>query len=769
MNTPSIFISHASKDDEFVKELRLALEAHQLPVWVDSRNLRGGNKLAPDIDEAIKEARQVIVVLSTNTVNSPWVRKENAKALEVEQQRKDEGYRVIPLLLPGIEPSALSLWFDEEPVGVRVEFKTGGLSEALPLILTALGERLPEDYEPQPDIESQPVEELILELSDAKIETSDDKRRAKATEVLTQEPAHPKSPAVKSKRYHFTAPLGPIETDKLRWYLEEYFRWPAGLFRERARQVEQQLPQWGQDLFKAALAGQTTQQALQAWLQAASGAERRFSVMVDSDLPEGASAQEQAAANEAASALLSLPWELLHDGRGFLFHGKHPVRVRRRLPNRYPQPVTPTRLPIRILLVSPRPEDAQTSYIDHRISALPLIEALEGLGRLATLTILSPPTFPALEEALRRAAGAGEPFDVVHFDGHGVYDREHGLGALCFEDPADAQKLEQRASQLIHAERLAEVIRDHRIPLIFLDACQSAKVEEDPTASVAARLLAEGVTAVVAMSHSVLVETARRFVTAFYQELSRSARVGKAMLIGQQALHNDSYRGQVMGAGELRLQDWFVPVLYQEEQDLQIVTRLPSQTVQQLQSEQQRLSVGSLPGTPKHSFIGRSREILKLERMLAEDRQRYAVVRGQGGAGKTTLAVESARWLVRTSRFRRAAFVSLEQYIDARGVLDSLGRQLLPEGDKWSVAHYGDDLKKALQPVERALRDHPTTIVLDNLESILPASFPSPLTGDGEGEGEIFQEIARLCQDLLAADPTNRLIFTSREPLPAPF
>ena len=487
MNTRSIFISHASKDDEFVKELRLALEAHQLPVWVDSRNLRGGNKLAPEIDEAIKEARQVIVVLSTNTVNSPWVRKEIAEALEVEQQRKDEGYRVIPLLLPGIEPSALSLWFDEEPVGVRVEFKTGGLSEALPVILTALGERLPEDYEPQPDIESQPVEELILELSDAKIKTFDDKRRATATAMLIYEPAHPRSCAVESKRYHFnfTAPLGPIETDDLRWYLEEYSRWPAGVFRDRARHIEQQLPQWGQDLFKAALAGQTTQPVSQAWLQAVDGAERRFSVMVDSDLPEGASAQEQAAANEAASALLSLPWELLHDGRGFLFHGKHPVRVRRRLPNYYAQKPAITGLPIRILLVSPRPEDAQTSYIDHRISALPLIGALEGLGGLATLMILSPPTFPAFVEALRRATEAGQPFDVVHFDGHGVYDRELGLGGLCFEDPEDTQKPEKRASQLIHAKRLAEVIRDHRIPLVFLEARQSARIEEDPTALVA--------------------------------------------------------------------------------------------------------------------------------------------------------------------------------------------------------------------------------------------------------------------------------------------
>jgi CHAT domain-containing protein len=212
------------------------------------------------------------------------------------------------------------------------------------------------------------------------------------------------------------------------------------------------------------------------------------------------------------------------------------------------------------------------------------------------------------------------------------------LGGLCFEDPKDAQKLEQRAMQFIHAEKLAGVMRDYRIPLVFLEACQSAKAEEDPTASVAAKLLDEGVASVVAMSHSVLVETAHRFVKAFYSELARGTRVGTAMLAGQQALYGDTYRGKIMGAGELHLQDWFVPVLYQEEQDPPLITKVQPKEVQQLQAKQRRLSFGALPDTPKHSFIGRSRELLALERLL-HNQPSYAVVCGQGGAGKTTLAV----------------------------------------------------------------------------------------------------------------------------------
>ncbi|HUQ31740.1 MAG TPA: TIR domain-containing protein, partial [Pyrinomonadaceae bacterium] len=769
MSKPHIFISHSSKDDGTVKELRAALETYGLIVWVDSRNLSGGAKLAPEIEKAIEEARQFIVVISTNTVNSPWVLKEVQKALEVEETRKTEGYRVIPLLLPGIEPSALSLWFKEEPVGVRVPIEAGGLSEALPQILAALGERLPDDAQPAPAAITHPVEELILKLSEPRIETREGRRRAKAKAQLIYHPADYTAREVESGAYYFTAPLGPIETDDLRWYLEQFYLWPTGVFIERARAIEGKLPQWGQELFQAASSTEQAREALNSWLQAADDAERRFSIEVDGDVIEdpGRTDEEKqkakADANEAASELLSLPWELLHDGRGFLFHGRNPVRVRRRLPNRYPQKPSVTGLPLRILLVSPRPEEEGVGYIDHRISARPLIEAIEGLGELATLTVLNPQTFPALQETLQKALEAGQRFDVVHFDGHGVYDRRVGLGGLCFEDPKDSEKLEDRAMQLIHAEELAQVIRAHRIPLIFLEACQSAKIEDNPTASVAARLLQEGVTSVVAMSHIVLVETARRFVASFYEALAEGRRVGTAMLAGQRALYGDTLRGKVMGAGDLRLQDWFVPVLYQEENDPLLIAHQLSKEAQQVQQKPRERSFGALPKEPPHSFIGRSRELLALERLLQDDRLHYAVVRGQGGAGKTTLGAELARWLVRTHRFEQAAFVSLETYTDARNVLISLGQQLLPDGDKWHVG-LDEDIKQALQPVERALRDRSTIILLDNMESVLPNA-----TGQTPAETGLIKELFSLCQSLLQADSRTRLLFTTREPLPEPF
>src|SRR5262245_55447591 len=133
MGNGPVFISHATSDDAFVRELRLALAELHIPVWVDSRNLRGGNTLAPEIAQAIERARQVLVVLRPRTINSPWVRREIRQALQVQKNRQADGYRVIPLLLPGVETSALGLWFEEEPLTVPVQLTAAGLSAALPV------------------------------------------------------------------------------------------------------------------------------------------------------------------------------------------------------------------------------------------------------------------------------------------------------------------------------------------------------------------------------------------------------------------------------------------------------------------------------------------------------------------------------------------------------------------------------------------------------------------------------------------------------------
>jgi len=752
-----IFISHSGQDDEIVREMREALEALGCQVWTDSQRLAGGDVLPSEVERAIEEAEHFIAVLSVNAVNSAWVLKEIKYALEV-QKRRGPSYRVIPILLPDLKPAALGLWFEEELLAVMIRVGPGGITEALRALLEALGKRLPMDPEPTVQASAQPLADLVLKLTDPAIDQSEGKRRATAEATLIYTPPDG-ARTVESTRYRFTAPLGPIEAEDLRWYLERYWRWPTGVFRERAERVEEQLPEWGRLLYEA-FASDAARSALEAWKAAGAQGERRFTVLVDHDLAAGSAGEKQKEASEAAAMLLALPWELIRDEGGFLFHGGHPVRVRRRLPNRDPLEAVVTKPPIRVLLASPRPDDEQCAFIDHRASARPLVEALSRLGDLAEFKVLTPPTRQALEDELQRAADSGKPYHVVHFDGHGIYSRKHALGVLCFEDPADSGKLEKRRREEVTADRLAEVIRGHRVPLFFLDACQTAVAEKDPTASVAGRLLQSGVASVVAMSHSVLVETARRFVAVFYGELMSGRRVGRAMLAGQRALSGNTYRGRAF-SGELRLQDWFVPVLFQEERDLQLLTAGPGEQVQAIMEEQRELALGELPAAPAHSFVGRSRELLAAERLLG-DKQRYIVLLGEAGEGKTTLGCELARWLVATRRFKRAAFVSLERDDDARKALFSLGRQLVAG----FVPQAGTDADRALLLVERALREQPTVIVLDNMESVLPPAAGSEAAS--AFEPEVLEKLFELCGKLEKLGGT-RLVFTSREALPEPF
>ncbi len=764
----SVFISHSSEDDDFVRKLRAELASHGQDGWIDSRELRGGDPLWSEIQKAIERASAYAVVISTDALQSKWVGKELRHALEVQRGHGKDEFPVIPLSLDDTKLGVLEEFFDEEPIYIPVTSDAGGVEAAMNSILVAVGGRKPADVPATPQPKAEPLEELVLELTDLKFQEQDGVRRASARARLVYEPDTPGQPDVHSaQQWRLVAPMGPIEAEELSWYLEKYAVWPSGIdvIRERARQVEASLQEWGRLLHQAAMPVEHTANVMEAWARIGDRAGRRFSVHVDTALEAGAPEAEVETAREAANLLLGLPWELLHDGEGYLFQGAKPYRVRRRLPGTKGFDVPVVATPIRILLVTARPEDEACGYIDHRVSALPLVEAMEALPGLVEIQVLSPPSLPALSEELERARKAERPYQVVHFDGHGVYDRSVGLGGICFEDPGDADRLEERRHLTVYTDELGPLLRDHRIPLVFLDACQTA-VAEQASESVASELLKVGVASVVAMSHRVLVETTRRFVAAFYGELAQGTRVGDAMLAGQRALKDDTARGRVFGERELRLEDWLVPVLFQEKNDPQLFTMAPAQQTREDFQEALAARLGELPPKPETGFIGRSRELLALQRLLRpESGGRYAVIRGQRGEGKTALAAEFARWMVRSHQIRRAAFVSVESHSYQQAVVDALGRQLV--GKRYLG---GGVLDKAIQAVESALREQPTLVVMDNMESVLQPPYmlhetPEALSKEARAE---LETILALCAQWLKVGET-RLVFTSCEPLPAPF
>jgi hypothetical protein len=735
-----IFISHSNQDAGFVSELRKTLENNQLRTWVDCRELIAGQNLTQEILQAIDNTDCLMVVISPLTINSDWVFEEVAYALEKQKNAPD--FKIVPLLIEGMQPNALRSWFGKEkPLAVTVANKQGGLLEALPQILAALGVQAPDKIEKIIELKEEPLEELILELEEPELKTETDKATLLTAKAkLIYEPADKNQRPIESAKFRFTAPIGVIELDDLRWYLEQYQIWPAGEFKKRANLIAANLPKWGEALYKSALNHESARNLAQTWRKA--NGQRRFSVLINDETLD----EDKTPTLQAANALWALPWELLHDDVGFLAEGKQGGRVRRRLPNYKELEAFNLDLPIKVLLVSPRPTDA--GYIDHRITAKPLVQALQTLGDLVELTILNPPTLQALQQILE-----SQEFHVLHFDGHGVYDKHKGLGALCFEKTANPS--ERGAMDLVYADKLAAILREHRIPLVFLEACQTAQSEDNAVKSVAAALLNAGIVSVVAMTHSVLVVTAELFVREFYTHLAQGQRIGAAMLAGQRALMTDKTRFDDGSGDGFFIEDWFIPVLYQEREDPPLFHRLLPQRLQDLQHQQRQTALGDLPATPPHSFIGRSRELLAFERLLLTTP--YLVITGQGGAGKTTLAVELARWLVQTRRFNKAAFVCLEHLGDTRAVLDSIGQQLLPQ---FSVAEHGDE--KAWHLVERELKNVCPLVLLDNCESLLPDQDGKPPLAAID-----LKEFLTFCSKLQQAGAT--LLFTSRSALPPPF
>jgi hypothetical protein len=448
-----IFISHSSKNDDVVKRLREILELAGIVTWVDSHEFTGGDRLDETLTEKIKTAKSFMILLSIDSLSSEWVQKELKLAQEVAEECKDDGYKVISLVMPGVPAGLLKPFFPKEPIHIFLNQGVHGpdLDEKMPDIFAALGKELPNDWKRKAEIKAEPVEELILKLTDPIIEEKDGVRRATATAKLTYHPAD-NSRAITSPPYKFTVPLGPVELGEIRWYIEKYYQWPTGVFKNRAEQTEKSLPEWGKALYDAALDSEEAREPLEEWKRKSGS--RRFSVEVDSAFLKGTDEARVVLIREAASDLLSLLWEIMHDDVGFLSQGARGVRVRRRLPNRKQTTTLKAELPIRVLLLSPRPEvdddGNQVGYIDHRNIAKPLVQAVENLGaELVQVDILHPPTFSALKEALDKAIKEDNPYDIVHFDGHGVYDPREGLGALCFEHPRDSRKLGKRLLALV--------------------------------------------------------------------------------------------------------------------------------------------------------------------------------------------------------------------------------------------------------------------------------------------------------------------------------
>jgi hypothetical protein len=98
MAQTQIFISHSSSDKPFTEKLYETLLADGYWVWMD-KSLQPAEKWEPQIDENLRKSKIFLVLFSSVSVKSDWVRHEGSMALALNQQ-------IIPVK---IDPSCTDL------------------------------------------------------------------------------------------------------------------------------------------------------------------------------------------------------------------------------------------------------------------------------------------------------------------------------------------------------------------------------------------------------------------------------------------------------------------------------------------------------------------------------------------------------------------------------------------------------------------------------------------------------------------------------------
>lgn len=93
----SCFISYSTRDQGFAERLHTDLQSHNVRCWFAPEDAKGGEKLHEQIPKAIRLYDKLLLVLSSNSMNSEWVKTEIYHARQ-EELRKSK-HKLFPISL----------------------------------------------------------------------------------------------------------------------------------------------------------------------------------------------------------------------------------------------------------------------------------------------------------------------------------------------------------------------------------------------------------------------------------------------------------------------------------------------------------------------------------------------------------------------------------------------------------------------------------------------------------------------------------------------
>jgi hypothetical protein len=387
---------------------------------------------------------------------------------------------------------------------------------------------------------------------------------------------------------------------------------------------------------------------------------------------------------------------------------------------------------LRVLVITSRPlvtvdvvhENGRPVGVRRPISLKPiglvrreLARALREARGAVAVRYLARATPAAVQTALLDA------YDVVHFVGHGAED-----GRLLLEG-------EDATTDFLSLERAAHMLRGCQARLMVISACHSGKAAQ--------ALRDAGIANVVAVDGQFPIadRAAALFNQLFYGALLRGRTLTDAFQQGVAAVRADNEvgdhhppldetTGKPLPSWSSRFQAFF-------SDERPLVTSAGNGGYEELDAW---AVPTNLPHGPE--IIGREALMTDVIRALAD--ARMVTLNGPGGIGKTTVALEVARWHADRELFRDGVFfTALENVSDADRLAEALATAVqlqLNPANPWGA-------------LQAALGRKDVLLLLDNAESLLVDAA----TDEESSAGRLSR--------LLEAAPGLKLLVTSREEL----
>lgn len=245
--------------------------------------------------------------------------------------------------------------------------------------------------------------------------------------------------------------------------------------------------------------------------------------------------------------LMNLPWEYMLDTtekKDFLGLFETLPIVRFLDLKRPMGPIKVEKLPLKILVMIASP--AGYPKLDVEEEKKLLLEAFANRKEIQ-IDFIEKATLLALKDQLSENS-----YHIFHYIGHGGFDGKTGKGVLVLED-------DDGNSVLVAGEKLKRVFRDSSIGIIFLNACETARMsaEKDPFAGIASSLMIENIFAVVAMQFPISDVSAIVFSKKFYTSLAQGNPIDQAVSRSRQAV--DLCANETL--------EWGIPVLFMRSED----------------------------------------------------------------------------------------------------------------------------------------------------------------------------------------------------------